>query len=263
MEKSWQSKETFWHPKFQHKLRFITLTRISVSSPNNTPSLSLSLPLSCVKYNGKNCLKIWFKQTYMSCFELEGLKHKNPFEAVRRGPREKGQICNTSTKGLRRTRLCRMRERERERAIEWKREWNGREKRGDKIKSKRRPWRGWERMEEKKRLGNRWRGCGSREELLQSLLRWCNSIYGGRERASRVWWKKLRLLNSINLQPFHCLKKLRKFWEIIHSYGVYGTRKNGPNHCFAFYKWISFLLRGSNFNSYNNIYYNIHENFNS
>lgn len=74
----------------------------------HTLSLSLSLPLSCVKYNGKNCLKIWFKQTYMSCFELEGLKHKNPFEAVRRGPREKGQICNTSTKGLRRTRLSKI-----------------------------------------------------------------------------------------------------------------------------------------------------------
>ena len=23
--------------------------------------------------------------------------------------------------------------------------------------------------------------------------------------------------------------------QLIHSYGVYGTRKNGPNHCFAFY----------------------------
>ena len=159
----------------------------------------------------------------------------------------------------------RERERERERESDRVKERTKRtRKRGDKIKSKRRPWRGWERVEEKKRVGNRWRGCGSSEELLQSVLRGCNSIYGERERerASRVWWKKLRLLNSINLQPFHCLKKLRKFWEIIHSYGVYGTRKNGPNHCFAFYKWISFLLRGSNFNSYNNIYYNIHENFN-
>ena len=59
----------------------------------HTHSLSPSLFFSYVKYNGKNCLKIWFKQTYMSCFELEDLKHKNPFEAVRRGPREKGQIC--------------------------------------------------------------------------------------------------------------------------------------------------------------------------
>ena len=187
MEKSWQSKETFWHPKFQHKQRFITLTRISVSSPNNTHSLSLSLPLSCVKYNGKNCLKIWFKQTYMSCFELEGLKHKNPFEAVRRGPREKGQICNTSTKGLRRTRLSKIweRERERERESDRVKERTKRtRKRGDKIKSKRRPWRGWERVEEKKRVGNRWRGCGSSEELLQSVLRGCNSIYGERERES-------------------------------------------------------------------------------
>jgi hypothetical protein len=84
--------------------------------------------------------------------------------------------CTVIERGLRRTQRCR---RERKRGME-RNKWT---RKKEEIKSREREREREDLGEGERRgrsKGNRWRGCGS-EELLQSVLVGCNSIYGRKE----------------------------------------------------------------------------------